>query len=220
MYYDKIADLMLFSIDFKEGDKLIVTLNHDCREAVKNLVYKAYEEGAAFVALRYMDDFVNAAAIRAGKNSVDYPDYYEAFLRETCEPGWKSVNYSSFTEGDVYGKLDKEISTRFFKQYQDIIKYRREKILSGAIAWTLTFIPTAYSAVKVFPDLSEDEAVAAYWKEVIRIMRLDLDDPVLFWKEKFRKDAERSKYLTGLAPEYIEFKGPGTDLKVGINPHV
>ena len=216
-YYEKIADLMLFCIGLKEGDKLNVSLNPDCREAVKPLVYKAYEGGASFVSLKYIDDFVNAAAIRAGKTSVEYPEYFKDGLRETCEPGWKSIAYMSFSEGDVYEDLPGDVSAGFFKQYQDIISYRRKKTLAGAFAWTLTFIPTADSAVRVFPDLGEAEALEAYWKEVIRIMRLDHDDPVAFWKEKFEKDAKRSAYLTELSPEFLEFKGPGTDLRVGVN---
>jgi leucyl aminopeptidase (aminopeptidase T) len=87
-YYDKIADLMLFCINFSEGEKLNIGLNHDCREAAKSLVYKAYERGASFVGLRYIDDFINAAAIKAGKKSVEYPEYFTAGLSEICGPGW------------------------------------------------------------------------------------------------------------------------------------
>ncbi|MDC7226757.1 MAG: aminopeptidase [Spirochaetales bacterium] len=216
-YYDKIADLMLFCVDFREGDKLAVGVDPGCREAVKNLAYKAYEKGAAYVSLRYRDDFLNAAAIKAGKRSIEYPRYYEESLRESCEPGWKSISYMSFSEGDVYRGLPGDVSTDYFKQYQSIISYRRKRVLSDSFPWTLTFIPVSESAVKVFPELDTDEALNAYWQKVCKIMRLDLDDPVGFWRDKFETDSKRSRYLEELAPDFIEFKGPGTDFRVGVN---
>ncbi len=216
-YYDKIAELMLFAVSFREGDKLNIQLNHDCREAVKRLAYKAYEQGAAFVGLRYIDDFLHAAAIKAGKGSIEYPRYLKDSLIEISEPEWKSISYISFCEGDVYADLPGDISTAYFRQYQSLTEHRRKQTLNGAFLWTLTFIPTLGTAGKVFPELAEKDALNAYWKQVIKIMRLDLDDPVAFWKDKFSKDVERSKYLNELSPEFIEFKGPGTDFKIGIN---
>lgn len=218
-YYDKIADLMLFGVSFKTGDKLSIGLDFDCREAVKSLAYRAYERGAAYVCLRYIDNFMHAAAISAGKNKVEYPEYLKQNLTEISSPGWKSITYLSFSEGDVYEDLPGDVSAEYFKGYQKLIKYRRKQTLSSAFPWTLTFIPTADTAVKVFPGLEEAKAVEAYWKQVIRIMRLDLDDPVQFWKEKFKTDAKRGRYLSELAPESLAFKGPGTDLKVGLNRH-
>ena len=216
-YYDKIADIMLFAVDFKEGDKLSLQLDFDCREAVKSLAYRAYERGAAFVDLRYIDNFLHAAAISAGKKVLEYPGYLKQNLKEISSPGWKSVSYLSFSEGNVYEDLPGDVSAEYFKGYQKLTAYRRRQTLNSAFPWTLTFIPTADTAVKVFPHLTDAEAVDAYWKQVIKIMKLDLDDPVQYWKEKFEEDAKRSKYLTELAPEYIEFKGPGTDIKIGLN---
>ena len=183
-YYDKIADLMLFSINLKEGDKINIQLDSDCRDAVKSIAYKAYEQGAAYVGLRYIDNFLHAAAINAGKSKIDYPEFQKQALIELCEPGWKTISYLSFAEGDIYADLPSDVSTEYFRNYQKLIEYRRKKTLSGAFPWTLTFIPTADTAVKVFPDLDADSAVEAYWKHVIKIMRLDHDDPVQFWKDK------------------------------------
>ncbi len=216
-YYNKIADLMIFAVGLKKDDKLSVQLNHDCREAVKPLVYKAYEKGASYVGLKYLDDFVNAAAISAGKTSIEYPEFFKQSLIETSSPEWKKISYLSFSDEGIYENLPGDISTSYFKHHQKIMASYRKKMLGDAFSWTLTFIPAELTASKVFPDKSMPDALEAYWKKVIKIMRLDLDDPVAFWKEKFKKDAQRSSYLTNLAPDYLEFKGPGTDFKIGIN---
>ena len=217
-YYDKIADLMMFSVSLKKGDKLNIQLNHDCRDAVKSLVYKAYERGASWVGLRYIDDFVNAAAIKAGRKSVEYPSYIEPMLKEISEPDWKTISYLSFSDEGVYQDLPGDVSAEYFKQYQKVLSYRRHRTMSGAV-WSglLPSSATAESAVKVFPDLEPSEALEAYWKQVISIMRLDHDDPVAFWKGKFEKDEKRKKYMEELGADSLHFRGPGTDLIVGLN---
>ena len=208
---------MLFAVNLREGDKLTIQLNHDCREAVKPLAYKAYEKGAAFVYLKYIDDFINAAAISAGKRSVEYPEFFKDALYETSQPGWKTISYLCFSDEGVYEKLPGDVSTDFFKQFQTIIAYRRKQTLSDAYPWSLTFIPSEETAAKVFPDMTPAEALEAYWREVIKIMHLDNDDPVQLWKDKIEKAKSRTEYLENLAPEYLEYKGPGTDFKVWLN---
>ena len=74
---------MLFAVNFTEGDNLLISLDADCREAVRSLAYKAYEKGAAYVGMRYNDDFLHAAAIKAGKTSIDYPEYLKRMLDDT-----------------------------------------------------------------------------------------------------------------------------------------
>jgi aminopeptidase len=216
-YYDKIADIMLFGVSFKEGDKLNIQLDFDCREAAKSLTAKAYDLGAAYVDLRYMDTFLHSEPIRAGITDPEYPEYLKLCMAEISGPAWKSVTLMSGAEADVYEKLDGKTASEYFKSYQKIRNIRLKPVMNDEIAWTLTYLPSVDAAKKVFPKLSPEDALSAYWKEVIKIMRLDLSNPVKFWKDKFKKDAERSRYLNELSPEYLEFKGPGTDFKVGLN---
>lgn len=216
-YFDKIADVLLFGIDFKEGDKLSVQIDFDCREAAKRVVAKAYNKGAAFVDLRYMDTFLHSEPIRAGITSLEYPEYMKKCFAEISRPGWKSITFMSGAEADVYEDLPGEISAEYFKSYQKIRNIRLKPVMNNEFAWTLTYLPSVDAAVKVFPELPEEDAVAAYWKEIIKIMRLDLDDPVKFWKEKFEKDLRRKDYMEKMEAEALHFEGPGTDCLIGLN---
>ena len=216
-YYDKIADILLFGISFKEGDKLHINMDFDCREAAKRIVAKAWDLGAAYVDLRYVDNFLNSEPIRTGRTNLEYPEYLKSAFAEMSSPGWKVISLISEAEADVYEGLDGKTSAEYFKSYQEVRSLFLKPLMNSEIAWTLTYLPSVDASKKVFPYLSPEEAVEAYWRQVIKIMRLDLDDPVDFWREKLEKDGERSRYLSGLAPEYLEFKGPGTDFRVGIN---
>ncbi|MBI9107909.1 MAG: aminopeptidase [Spirochaetales bacterium] len=218
-YFDKISELMLFGIDFKEGDKLFIGLDFDCREAAKSLVAAAYARGAAFVDLRYADTFLHSEAIRAGSRGLDFPEYMKACNIEVTRAGWKSVSLFSEAEANVYEDLPTDVAADYFRAYGEIRNLRLKPMMNDEIPWTLTYLPSVDAAVRVFPGLLPEEAVEAYWGEIIRIMRLDLDDPVKFWKEKFDKDAERCSLMDQIGALSLHFEGPGTDFIVGLNPN-
>lgn len=216
-YHEKIADLMLFAVSFKAGDKLIINIDYDCRETAKRITAKAYDRGAAYVDVYYNDTFLQAEAIKGKQKDYWFPQYLSEQFHETSKPGWKTIAVLSDAEADVFEGLPGEPSSSFFKALGKIRSERMKALMSNIVPWSLTYLPSEAMAKKAFPDLSTEEGMEKYWEAVIKIMRLDHEDPVAFWKEKMEKDRERSSYMNALAPEYLRFEGPGTDLKVGVN---
>src|SRR5947199_1604703 len=49
-------------------------------------------------------------------------------------------------------------------------------------------------------------------------MRLDEPDPVAAWRGHLDRLEARASALTGLQPDAIRYRGPGTDLTVGLLP--
>jgi aminopeptidase len=91
-----------------------------------------------------------------------------------------------------------------------------EKVLAatndGSIAWTIVGYPNEGWAEAVFgePD------VERLWQAVAVATRLDEPDPVAAWKEHVARLADRAATLTERGFERIRFRGPGTDLTVGL----
>ncbi len=216
-YYSKIADLLLYAVNFKAGDKIQLSIDFDCRDIAKQIVSAAYRRGARFVELNYHDPFLRAEAILGTRQEIWFPEYLQKKDLEIIQPGWKSIAVLSDSEADVYEGLPPEKSSAYFKKLGQLKKIRMEAVMTNQVPWTITYIPSELMAQKAFPDLSANEAVKRYWEAIIEIMHLDEDDPIAFWKSKMKKDRERSNFMNELAPEYLHFKGPGTDLMVGIN---
>jgi len=218
-YYEKIAELLLFGVNFEAGNKISLKIDVDQRPLAKILVEKAYQQGAAFVKLDYLDNFVAAAAIKGGGEEYFFPQYIQEIHKETTEPGWKSIAILSGLEEDVFEGLPQEAASAYFKASSEVGKIRRAAIMSNKIPWCLTYMPSIPMAKKAFPHLEDKEALKRYEEAVIRIMHLDEDDPVQWWKNKTAKDKERIEFMNNLGAEYLHFTGPGTDLKVYPNPH-
>jgi len=82
------------------------------------------------------------------------------------------------------------------------------------IAWTVVAAPNAGWAESIFgtPDVDR------LWQAVALATRLDEDDPVVSWREHLAKLADRRDLLNDRGFDRVRFRGPGTDLVVGLVP--
>jgi aminopeptidase len=80
--------------------------------------------------------------------------------------------------------------------------------------WTVVGVPNAGWAEQMFgePDLER------LWAAVEYTVRLDEDDPVAAWREHVTRIGNRARALNELQVDTLQFKGPGTDLRVGLLP--
>src|SRR5581483_4414484 len=61
--------------------------------------------------------------------------------------------------------------------------------------------------------------VERLWEKVAFCMRLDEPDPVEAWRQHLERLAERTNALNELRPDGLRYRGPGTDLTVGLLPN-
>lgn len=208
--YGKMSDLLLFAVGFKKGDKVYLKYSRGQEELALKVTEKAYKGGAEYVLQEVIDDRFKAAALLAERENFWFPDYLKAQMAETCSPGWKYIGIFSEIDSDVYEDCDQNKASAFFRDQGIFNKPRQTAIMKNAIPWTLTYVPSAPMAKKAYPGLADDEAIAKYWDAIIRIMRLDHDDPVAFWKEKMERDARRSAYMDSLGATHLHFKSSST----------
>ncbi len=214
--YGKMADLLLFAVGFREGDKIYLKYDRGQEDLALLLAEKAYAGGARYVLPEAADARFTALSVRPGRDSNWFPEHWKAKTEETVQPGWKNVAILSEIDADAYEGRDPAAASRFFRDLGAALRTRQEAIMKNAVPWTLSYVPSLPMAKKAFPNLDGDEAIARYWDAIIRIMRLDLDDPVGFWKGKMERDAARSAYMDGLGATALRFTGPGTDLTVAL----
>ena len=80
------------------------------------------------------------------------------------------------------------------------------------VAWSVVAAPNAGWAESIFgtPD------VERLWQSVALATRLDEEDPVVSWREHLAKLARRRDLLNERGFDRMRFRGPGTDLVVGL----
>ena len=91
-----------------------------------------------------------------------------------------------------------------------------ELIVRHEINWTIVANATPAWAAAVFPDLPPDEALGKLWNAIFAASRADQADPLAAWKEHDASLHARADRMNEKRYAVLQFRGPGTDLRVGL----
>jgi aminopeptidase len=72
-------------------------------------------------------------------------------------------------------------------------------------------------AKKVFPELDEEQALAALWEAIFHTCRADRPDCLNRWNAHAETLEKRAHMLTQMKIHKLHFEGPGTDLEVHLS---
>src|SRR5262249_34107404 len=92
----------------------------------------------------------------------------------------------------------------------------RELISRNYTNWAVIAGASAKWAAKVFPDVPAGEQVDRLWRTIGRLCRLDLADPIAAWGAALGGLARRTAYLNQRKYSALKYRGPGTDLTIGL----
>jgi aminopeptidase len=116
----------------------------------------------------------------------------------------------------LLSKEDPEKVSRANRAMSKAYRPALELITRHEINWTIVACATPAWAKAMFPDLPADDALARLWNAIFAASRADHADPVKAWKEHDANLHTRSKWLNEKRYSALHFRGPGTDLRVGL----
>jgi aminopeptidase len=181
-------------------------------ELGRALVRQSYEAGASYVHLIYRDDHVRKARIELGPDSaLTYSPPWEVELTKAAA-GNASIGTTGRPDSQLLADLDGERIGRAIQVEIAEIVQRQHR--DNVVNWCGVGAPNEGWARQVFgePD------VERLWEKVAFCMRLDESDPVEAWREHIARLDARAETLTALRPDALHYRGPGTDLTVGLLP--
>jgi aminopeptidase len=91
-----------------------------------------------------------------------------------------------------------------------------QHIFNFDINWTIVSYATPAWAKAIFPNDPEEVAVNKLWDAIFAASRVDTPDPLAAWQMHNDALAARSKFLNDKRFAALHFRGPGTDLRVGL----
>ena len=86
--------------------------------------------------------------------------------------------------------------------------------------WCLAAVPSLSWAKRLFPNLSDKQALNKMWEKTLQCVRCLDGDPIKNWKQFNLDIKKKAKYLNDLKIDTLHYtSNNGTDLYLGINPH-
>jgi len=181
---------------------------------VREVVRAAYRAGAAYVDVLYSDQHVRRALIEHGAEDVLSwtPPWLLQRERTIGDEHAAVVALTGDAEPALLADLPGERvgKARMIELAQEGTRQVNERLNN----WTVVGVPNAGWAQQMFgePD------VERLWQLVEFCVRLNEDDPVAAWKAHVKRLGARARTLNEMQVDHLRYRGPGTDLTVGLLP--
>jgi aminopeptidase len=182
-------------------------------DLARALTRQAYRAGASYVHVLYADAHARRALIEFGSDEAltHSPGWLKEFV--TSLGGNAMIATTGEAEPDLLADLDGERVGRAVPH--EVVQIRMQQLSDNDVNWCGVGAPSAGWAKQVFgePD------VERLWELVAFCMRLDEPDPPAAWREHLARLEQRSTQLNELKADALRYRGPGTDLTVGLLPY-
>jgi aminopeptidase len=208
---ERYAELLVrVGVNLQPGQELVIAGVPEHAATVRAVARAGYRAGARRVVPWYRDPYVRRALIEFGPEELPATPQHVLDWIDTWDGSMALVSLSGDPAPGLFDDLDpaRVAASEPFDERERHIG----KVVSGVLNWTIGSSPTPAWAERVLgtPD------VDALWDLVAETTRLEQPDPVAAWREHGERLTARATVLNDLALDAVRFRGPGTDLEVGL----
>ena len=196
------------------GQEAVIVCQIEHAEIARAVAREAYRAGATRVTPHYVDEHFRHAAIELGPEEMlgKTPQF---LLDETTS--WRTarpaiIRLSGDASPELFSDLDPKLVAR--SEPSDLRAVYLPIVSERLSNWVIVSAPNEGWARTVFgePDIER------LWRAVATATRLDAVDPVAAWQEHDAMLKKRAAALSAHGFDAVRFRGPGTDLTVGLLP--
>jgi aminopeptidase len=212
-----LAELAVHGANVQPGQVVAIGAMMGQEELARAVAAAAYTRGALFVDVLYFDPYVKRERIEhADPDTLEWvPPWLTYRLETLAERGDARIALQGIVSPNALAGLDPAIAGRdklpWLKETGRIISERSTN-------WSIVPCPHPNWAQLVFPELSVDAAYEKLWEQLWHILRLDEPDPAAAWDERTAVLKRSAAVMTERRFDALEFRGPGTELDVGLLP--
>jgi aminopeptidase len=200
-------------VNLEAGQNLEISAYVEHAAFVRAIVRAAYDAGARWVDVLYEDEYARKTMVERAPDEVIgwTPPWMLARLREFEDRG-ALMTIRGHPDPLLFEDVDGARLAKSRRAEASALNLRL--VTDRLVNWTIVGCPTEGWANTVFgePD------VERLWDAVLRTVRLDEPDPTAAWEEHVERLVTRARTLNERGFDAIRFRGPGTDLLVGLLP--
>jgi aminopeptidase len=204
-------------LGLERGQELVMTASLDALPLARLITEQAYKAGASLVTTLFTDEQSTLLRYRHGEDAGF--DKAPGWLYEGMAAAFRSGAARLAIAGGDPSLLSKQDPEKVGRANRAVSKAYRpaiELITRHDINWTIVACATPAWASAMFPDVVTDQAMTMLWNAIFAATRVDADDPVARWKQHDAELHRRAAMMNEKRYATLHFKGPGTDLRVGL----
>jgi aminopeptidase len=215
---DKLAEVAIrVGLGLEKGQELVMTASLDALPLARRITEQAYRAGASLVTTLYSDD--EATLLRYRYAPDDAFDRAAGWLYDGMGEAFKSGAARLAIAGANPGLLSNEDPEKVGRANRAVSQAYRPAltlITRHAINWTIVAAATPAWAAAMFPGDAPDVALSKVWEAIFQTTRINTDDPVSEWKRHDATLQKRAAFLNEKRYAALQYRGPGTDFRLGL----
>jgi aminopeptidase len=199
-------------VNVQPGQTLAVNALLEHAPFVRAIAHQAYEAGAKYVDVLYTDQHVRRAHVeRAAEADLGFsPPWLVERYRSLGREGGALCAITGNPEPEILADLD---GARVAKARMREVAEASLELTDGLCNWSIVAYPNEGGARTV---LGEPD-VERLWQAVATAVRLDEPDPIAAWREHLARLQQRAESLNARRFDRLRYRGPGTDLTIGLH---
>ncbi len=216
---DRLADVAVrVGLGLAPGQELVLTAPLQAVPLVRRVTEHAYRAGASLVTTLYSADEATLARCAHAPPAAFATAAGRLFegMAAAFRGGAARLAISGENPALLAGQ-DPDRVARANRARSAAYRPALDLITNFAVNWNIVSCATPAWAVQMFPDRPEHEAVALLWDAIFAASRVDGPDPVAAWAAHNATLHARTARLNARRYDALHFRGPGTDLRVGLS---
>lgn len=213
---EKYADLALQTgVNIQKNQALMINAPIEGADFTRIVARKAYELGAKDVHINWVDDELTLLKYENAPDEVlnTFPEWKVKLHDNFAEDGAAVLSIRS-TDPDLLKDIDPTRVANANKAGAEAMKNFRTYTMNDKITWSIISIPTGDWAQKVFPDETKEKAIEKLWDAIVKIVRVDKEDPIAAWDAHNKTLETAREILNQKNYQKLIYKAPGTDLEL------
>ena len=213
----KYASLAVnIGVNIQKDNILVISSPIETAEFARLITEEAYKSGAKDVIVHY--GYKKLTKIKLENSSLEtisnIPEWqaesYNYYARqEAC-----FISISASDPDGLKGVPVEKIGASQ-KARTSALKEYFDNSMSNKCRWCVLSVPTLSWAKKVFPKVSDDEAMESLWDVIFKTVRVDTENPVNAWKKHNAYLEEKIKFMNNNNFKSVHLKSAnGTDLNI------
>ena len=212
------ADLVVrVGVNLQKDQILVINAPIECAAFARMIAQQAFAAGAHDVVVSWSDEQFAHIRYEGGKKALftEFPEWRRAFYEDYAAQGAAFVSIAA-RDPEIFGDIDPEKLKLANQAAGAALMEYRERLMNNRNTWCVVSVPTKGWAKKVFPDLSEDEAVARLWREIYKTVRVGKGiDTIKAWQEHIAFLHKAADFLNANDLQELHYtNGLGTDLTI------
>ena len=204
-------------LNLAENQELVITAPLDAVPLVRRITEYAYRAGASLVTTFFTDEVTRLARFQHAPDAAF--DTAATWLADGVANAFRGGAARLAITGEDPALLAGQDPDRVARANRANARANQAAlglITNFAVNWNIVACATPSWARTLFPNDPEPVAVARLWDAIFAASRLDGPDPVAAWREHDQALHARAALLNDANFAALHFRGPGTDLTVGL----